>query len=124
MNNITLLIMVIVEAILSFLAHLLTGSLFAYIIFLVFRNDLVTATIAERLRPAPADAPGRNEWTEAAATLAVDGVPPAVWVQALVNQMRAFETDSLVPPNRRLDNLAKRLAETRNMARWALVAQK
>lgn len=115
---------VIAEAILSFLAHLLTGSLFACIIFLVVRNDLVTATIAESLRPAPAVGPGRDEWTEAAATLAVDGVPPAVWVQSLVNRMQQFKTDRLEPTNRLLDNVAKRLAETSNTVRWALVAQK
>lgn len=113
--------------IISGFGYLLFGSLICTIVYLGFRNDLIAAIIAKSLRSAPgghSHEPGQYDWTEAAATLTVDGVPPAVWVQALANQLRKFDTDRLIVVNGHLDTCGKRLADMRNMARWAVVIQK
>ncbi|VVC31933.1 Hypothetical protein CINCED_3A019527 [Cinara cedri] len=114
----------IIEAVISFVTHLFVGVSFSAILFMMWRDDVAARLIKKNLGFNQKISEFDQNWTDVFKELAVDGVPPAVWVQAMVNRLQAFESISLAPLNKCLEMTSTRLADTRKMMRWAVVRQK
>lgn len=118
----------ILELFLTSISYLLMGALFAALGILLVRDDLVAKAIDNGLRP-PKQTPlvvdtMDNSWAYAVESMSEKGVPPVVCVQVLANRLRTFQSEMLVPLNKRLETLHKRLTEMMRTRRRASMAHR